>query len=445
MNLTHASSALLRWLGAVSTVLLPGIATGQTPSVAAPPDSLSLAAVYVRLHAGTPRIMAARAAAQAAAERVGPARRPPDPELQFALMNREIPGFGLSDPLGMNQIQLTQMIPIAGKVGLAADVERARAAAAAAQADDALWAERSRAAMAFYELYTADHSIRIMQESQRLLRDLVRITETMYAVGDAGQADVLRAQVELARMAEELVRMEAMRSSAAGRLNAIVDNPVDRPVPPPMEPRWEGELPPTDSLLALALARRPMLLAGAATVSAAGAGERLAGREIWPDLEVGLQYGWRPMDDGTEHMVSVMLGLRLPIWAGSRQGSMRREATAMREMATADLQAMEAETRGRVSELVAAVGRARRLRALYRRTVLPQAEATFSSALAAYRVGGVDFMTLLDAQMNVNRYHQAAIAATAELGQAIAELEMMTATPLLTERDAAGAVPGGAR
>ena len=90
----------------------------------------------------------------------------------------------------------------------------------------------------------------------------------------------------------------------------IVDNPVDRPVPSPMEPRWEGELPPTDSLLALALARRPMLLAGAATVSAAGAGERLAGREIWPDLEVGLQYGWRPMEDGTEHMVSVMLGMR---------------------------------------------------------------------------------------------------------------------------------------
>ena len=106
---------------------------------------------------------------------------------------------------------------------------------------------------------------------------------------------------------------------------------------------------------------------------------------------------------------------------------------------------MEAETRGRVSELVAAVGRARRLRTLYRKTVLPQAQATFSSALAAYRVGGVDFMTLLDAQMNVNRYHQAAIAATAELGQAIAELEMMTATPLLAERDAAGAVPGGAR
>jgi hypothetical protein len=54
-------------------------------------------------------------------------------------------------------------------------------------------------------------------------------------------------------------------------------------------------------------------------------------------------------------------------------------------------------------------------------------------------------MTLLDAQMNVNRYRQAAVSAAAELGQAIAELEMLTATPFLSEEPASGAVPGGAR
>jgi hypothetical protein len=32
--------------------------------------------------------------------------------------------------------------------------------------------------------------------------------------------------------------------------------------------------------------------------------------------------------------------------------------------------------------------------------------------------------------MNVNRYRQAAVAAAAELGGAIAELEMLAATPL---------------
>jgi outer membrane protein TolC len=408
-------------------------------------DSLTLAAVYTALETGTPRVSAARAAARAAAERIAPARRPPDPELQLGLMNRELPGFGLSDPLGMNQIQVVQMIPVAGKLGLAADIERARAAAAGAQASEVRWEERSRAAMAFYDIYAADRSIGIMRESQRLLRDLVRTTETMYAVGGARQADVLRAQVELARMTEELVRMEAMRTSAAARLNAVLDRPHTATVPVAAEPAWPDRLPPTDSLISLALDRRPMLHAGGQFLRAAQMREQLAGRELWPDLEVGLQYGWRGMEDGTMHMASVMLGLRVPIWAGSRQRAMRREAAAMRDMAAADLQAIEAETRGRVGELAADLARAQRLRQLYSGTILPQAETTAAAALAAYRVGSVDFMTLLDARMTVNRYRQAAAGAAAEVGRAIAELEMLTATALLPAHSSTGAAPGGAR
>jgi outer membrane protein, heavy metal efflux system len=430
MTPTYSSrAALLCWVLIISGILLPPFALGQEVAPATE-DSLSLSAVYAAVDAGTPRMVAARAAARAAAERIGPARRPPDPELQFGLMNRELPGFGLSDPLGMYQIQVMQMIPVAGKLGLGAEVERARAAAAEARADETRWEERSRAAMAFYEIYAADRSLSLMRESQRLLRDLVRATQSMYAVGNARQADVLRSQVELARMAEEVVRMEAMRSAAAARLNAVLDRSADYPIPPAAEPPAPSELPPSDSIVALALSRRPMLRAGGQSVQAADASERLAGRELWPDLEVGVQYGWRGMEDGTMHMASVMLGVRVPIWAGSRQKAMRREAAAMRDMAVADLAAMEAETRGRVGELVANAARAQRLRELYSGTILPQAAATTASAMAAYRVGGVDFMTVLDAQMNVNRYRQAAVVAAAELGRAIAELEMLAATPL---------------
>jgi hypothetical protein len=42
-------------------------------------DSLLLAAVYAAVVDGTPRLEAARAASRAAAERIGPARRPPRP------------------------------------------------------------------------------------------------------------------------------------------------------------------------------------------------------------------------------------------------------------------------------------------------------------------------------------------------------------------------------
>ena len=97
----------------------------------------------------------------------------------------------------------------------------------------------------------------------------------------------------------------------------------------------------------------------------------------------------------------------------------------MRQMAEADLQGMRSDTRSRVAELYAGAERARRLGQLYQTTILPQAHTTVASALAAYRVGSVDFMTLLDDQMTVNRYRQDLYALDAQRGQALAELEMI--------------------
>lgn len=116
----------------------------------------------------------------------------------------------------------------------------------------------------------------------------------------------------------------------------------------------------------------------------------------------------------------------------------------MRRMAEADLGAMQAQTRARVVELAAAIRRSGRLSRLYRDTVLPQAAATVTSALAAYRVGQVDFLTVLDNQMALNRYRTDLITVDAEGGRAVAELEMLLAAPLTDAGDSTVA-PGGTR
>ena len=110
----------------------------------------------------------------------------------------------------------------------------------------------------------------------------------------------------------------------------------------------------------------------------------------------------------------------------------------MRQMAVADLAAMRADTRGRVTEAYASLVRARNLRSLYRTTVIPQAEATVTSALAAYRVGGVDFMTLLDDRMTANTYRQELFALEADQGKAWADLEMLLGRELFDANDAGG-------
>ncbi len=123
-------------------------------------------------------------------------------------------------------------------------------------------------------------------------------------------------------------------------------------------------------------------------------------------------------------MGSAMLGFSLPVFAGSRQLRMRDEAAAMERMAAADLVEMRAQVEGRIGELLADLERARALIRLYRQEVLPQAEANVESALSSYRVGTVDFLTLVDAQMTLNQYEQDLYRLLAEYGTAIAELEM---------------------
>ena len=418
-------------------------------SAQTPPARLTIDALYRAVDSLSPRVAAARASADAALARVPGNRRLPDPRLQFATMNRQLPGFELQQPLGMNQIQLSQMFPIpgTGKLGLAENVAQSLADAGQARFGESIWEQRARAAMAFYDLYQAEATLTVMRETLQLLEAVSSTVNGMYAVGDAKQADVLRAQLEIGRMTGQVADMEAMRRTMAARLNTVLNRLPAVPTGSPQLPAFPAALPATDSMISTALASRGMLRAGADQVRAATAAEELAHRDIWPDLEVGVIYGWQPMSEGgTDQMLSIMLGASVPLWAGSRQLKMRDETAAMRQMATDELEAMRSDTRGRVAELVAEFDRTRSLHLLYDHTLLPQAEATVSSARAAYQVGGVDFMTYLDAFMTVYGYRTQVIRLAAEQGQALAELEMATAQRLVVSvADPDITAPGGAQ
>ena len=385
----------------------------------------NLGSLYRLIATASPRITASRASARAAEARVSSAKLPPDPQLQFGLMNRTLWSLQPDPVLGMTQIQLMQMLPLAGKLGLAGRVAEAQAAAARERANDVQWDVRSRVAMAYYDLYQADRSLAVAADTRLLLQNIAQTAQTMYAVGDGRQADVLRANVEVARMTEDIIRMQAMRVSMVARLNATMAHDVVAADAKPALPAFPAEIPPLDTLQLMAEANRPMLKAGGQDVLAALAAERLARREIWPDLQVGVQYGHQSLPMGTQNMGSLMIGATLPIFARGRQLKMREEATAMRAEAEADLLAMRADTRGRVAQLRADYVRARNLSTLYRSTILPQAGASVTSSFAAYRVGEVNFMTLLDNQMTVNKYSQELFALEADEGKTLAELEML--------------------
>lgn len=409
----------------LTALALIALAPGDSAAGQIAADTLSLAEALALAEERNPRLAAVRAAAEASRSREPSFRVPPDPFVQVGVMNFSIPGFETDMATSMApSIQLMQMIPFPGKLSMSGRIAERTTAMIRADAREAWWEVRAATAMAFYEIYAVDRQLEVMRKTLRLLVDFQRVAEAMYGAGTGRQSDVLRAGVEVARMDAEIARMRAMREAAAARLNALLNRAADTPVPMAVYPRLPLSTPGLDTLRGWAEVSRPMLERGRTGVERARTQRSLAGRELWPDFTIGFQYGQRSAAMGTERMGSAMIGFTLPIFAGSRQLRMRDEAAAMERMASADLTEMRAGVDGRIRELLADLERARTLIRLYRQDVLPQAGANVESALSSYRVGAVDFLTLVDAQMTLNRYEQEHYGLLAQYGAAIADLEM---------------------
>ena len=412
----------------VSLALLWGCASLAKPAhaqtVTPQADTLTITEAVRLALANNPGLHAAEFSAQAAQQRIGPAGALPDPQLQFGLMNRMAGDFGsTSDPMTMNQVQVMQMLPFPGKLGRARDAVRHQAAAADADALEQRRMLIAQVAEEYSSLAYTDRALDAMTRTQGQLRDFAQVTTAMYAVGTGLQQDVLRAQVDVARMSEDITNMEQDRVAGAARLNTLLGREATAPVGALELPVDTLPLPSQDSLVALALQNRGALQAGVERVAAADASLAAARRDVFPDFQVGLAYQQRP---AFPSMVSLMVGVTLPVFAGSRQLPARREMAAMAQMATAEQLSLRNETTALVIETRARAERDRNLERLYRNEILPQARAAVQSALAGYRVGKVNYMTLIDNQMTVTRYEIETYRLQADYQHAKANLVALT-------------------
>ena len=99
-------------------------------------------------------------------------------------------------------------------------------------------------------------------------------------------------------------------------------------------------------------------------------------------------------------------------------------------------QMLEAERLATIAELDTQLAELRKwysTATLYENTLLPQARADVSSAFAAYRVGGVDFATLRQAQLRALEATLAHAEAIANHNKAAAEIDLLAGTPFRSQ------------
>ena len=393
-----------------------------SPSRAQEGDTLRLADAVDVARAANPMLRAARLRADAARARVPQLGAPPDPVVSLGLRNRPLDGFGASERMTANTLQIQQRLPWPGALGFAETRAAHLAGAEELAALDAEAALVQRVKAVYFALAFEDRALDIMRDTRDLLREFLDVSNTLYAVGAGLQNDVLQAQVAVATMTEDITAAEQTRLARAARLNALLGREPERHVGGLQLPGVGEPLPSLAALMSQATERRPALRAARARVQAAEAAYRAARRGLYPDLVVGADYAQRPR---FADMLSLSVGVSIPLWAGARQLPMRDEALARRAAEEAAEIDVRNETFARIAEARAESDRALRLHDLYATSILPQARAAVESSLSAYRVGEVDFMTLVQSELTVHRYEIERVRLTAAYHTAAAEIEAL--------------------
>ncbi len=126
-----------------------------------------------------------------------------------------------------------------------------------------------------------------------------------------------------------------------------------------------------------------------------------------------------------------MLSAPIPVFAGRKQDQGVAEAEARVHESRSTLSVQVDALNGEIASLVGDLRRARDQLTLLDEGILPQARTGLSSATAAYRVGGVDFLTLLDAQVTLFRHELDYHRLLADFATNLAALERAVGTEVL--------------
>jgi outer membrane protein, heavy metal efflux system len=402
-------------------VVVVALQSGAMAATLPLPDPLHLADVADFALRNRAEVSAANARAEALAQRpaiVGaledPMVSPSVDHYPFDMMEEE--GGGRRYDWS---VTVEQRFPLSGVRGYRraaahADAQRAKALASGTVLDVALEAQRS-----FFMLQERRRMQHVLDEQLRLAQQLVSVSSSRYASGTGLQADVLRAEVELARVQSSRQSLAAQIRAAEAMLNASLGRSAQDRVPELQYAVRHDEPPTVRTTLDRALRSRPELIAGAAEVDQASAEIEVMRAMYKPMATVRIGRA-STMAEGPGAML--MIGVSVPIWRERLRAGVA-EARAMERMANADLEAMRRMVEGEAIAARESISAARTQVMVLESEILPRALAATDAALAGYASGQGTLVSVIEPARALWEVQAEQVMADSVLGEAWAEFE----------------------
>ena len=412
---------------------LPALPAGSPPQAemrAAAGPVLAFAEIAAEALRSNPEIQAALKEKQAAQHRIAPAGALDDPMLEAGVLNLPTDTLRLDrEDMTMKMIGLSQRFPYSGKRELRRNIAARDAESVSHGFRETVNRVLREIKIAYYDLALTVETQRLTGKNRALLGQLLKVTESRYAVGLSTQADVLKAQTQFTKMLDELLRLDRERAMTEAEIGRLLARHGDYSSVLPALPAPDDTPFVLDALEKTALQQRPQLLALQSIIARNERALDLARKGSLPDFDVKLSYGQRdnsPTGMKRPDLVTFTVAMNLPVWSETKTEPRIAEAQAMRGQALDMLRAQQHDIRAKLHhQIVASQQNLKSLR-LYERDILPAARLTLEAALAAYQVNRVDFMGLLDNQMSVFNFEIGSATALVSYYKALAEIEFLT-------------------
>jgi outer membrane protein TolC len=314
----------------------------------------------------------------------------------------------------------SQEIPFPGKRALRGQVAERESNVTRKQAEIVRQDAIKRLKLAYFQLAYLQQSLAVLQENDRGLQDIERITESHYRVGQGTQQDVLKAQLQHTKILGEIAMHHREVGELQAELKALLNRSQESPdiITAPLQITSLTSTPAITDSADLQVRREQIV--------GAESGVKLAAKETKPDFSV--QYMWQHTADNFRDYYMATFGIRLPD-RGRAQAAIA-EATAKRQQAQAELNATQRALESEVQKQLVFIRTSEDQLKIYREGLVPQSQATLRAGTAAYESGKQNFEALLSSFNDVLRLQLDYLHELADHQIAIAKLERLTGVTL---------------
>src|SRR3989442_4677950 len=265
------------------------ISLPDTPFAQEQPSVTSLQSLMDQLEKNNPEIRAARFRFEAATNRPSQAGALPEPRLTLA-------NVGVGQPFSRSSVSefayrgigVAQEIPFPGKLGLAAEEARREADSERQNYRSMVLDKAAQLKTVYYDWYFVAKAIEITAKNRDLLDRFEQIARARYSVGKGIQPDVLKAQVEVSGLAQQLEILQQKKLVTEARIRSLLNSEL--PLGRPAEIRQTPLQVKLESVLHMVESRSPRLQSSQAMVQSRAVGIDRARREYRPDFSFGVQW-----------------------------------------------------------------------------------------------------------------------------------------------------------